>query len=1158
MPIYRYMDSHPFQKSSTPFTYQYPSMETVPSHSMMDPTKSCMPPHDSGRNCWHYGYPMSSYSCCNGGNFFPGCYNFRPSHLPVPPYQHMHCYGGYPHCPEPYYVQYVPPTHYNVEQPRYEFDKNMMRNHHCCGCPNSLCGQNRKEDKCVKIEEEKPENQRKGSLVPFQLGNIQSPIVWIPPDYVGSEKEKEPSETGNVKQEKERQGLNLMDNLESVEQAPKFCSGWPLSDLSRLRSLLPDSAGMGAQNVQNKQQEDRIEELPFPVIWMPAFGREETARKADVHDMDAPARPSNEPSNAGKLVPVNILKKDDATSEGPDVVKTVNQIDIPEMDMNHKTEDAKKNKERRCIPVEAVKDDEERELSRNNLKGRSSSSSPKKSRLPPVCLRVDPLPKKKNGNGSSRSQSSPKSTAVKESSQLDSKINNVTGEPDGEKIIKTVEVKTHQTADGNQVHKEDVSSAGEPLSLPTQPQSQEKSFDKLCKEEEESPSKEYREKDETMTKASPEKAVDEGLEVSSGDLTQEEGKCEKPSLSDVEAAMLIQSAYRGYEVRKWDLLKKMKQLAEVRQMVIEVQNRVKALELAPQDEKERMFVGEMIMRLLLQLDTIQGLHPSIRELRKSLAKELVALQEKLDCMVINKPTEVVPEASMERATEHFEMETHDDIKEEEQQKDVVSIGEIFPKEVNESNSLLGESHGAQPLGGIDDMAGSEGMKAPTDEELRLTADGPGELQEVDDQNTTVSHNEDTSELSSQTLSDQIEGEKVMPSLVGDKRADEAESMAEMEQNVKVMNDAEKNVGEVLRMDMNEESLDHHQYSSVGGHPAGDCSEVHVLNPHSDDQVGAQAGQAPAALDEITISTPYENGQTGDQSASDMELPMREDDIPNKTEADKLEHIEMRIEVSEAEENARDLAAELDSDRTTTEKEGAPHESAALPGEQSNSNDDLNIQNESVTGKHEQETANEVEKVLEDAQHQPIPSSEMDNQPSRACDESAESPEELSQSYHVENIQNETVTEKNEQRTADLNNKMAEGMLLDLFVLDPVPSSKLDNQGNELHAAGEATSIKMGEVSLPASPNGHREMIDKDDLVSDREMDKKLVEENEKMREMVEKLMEAGKEQIAIISKLSGRVKDLEKRLARKKKQRRGCAMSVSKSRHPMLNGRIKA
>ncbi|XP_038875451.1 BAG family molecular chaperone regulator 6 [Benincasa hispida] len=1151
IPIYRYMDSHPFQKSRTPFAYQYPSMETIPSYSMMDPTKSCMPPHDPGHNCWHYGYPMSSYSCCNGGNFFPGCYNFRPSHLPLPPHQRMHCYGGYPPCPEPYYVQYVPSMYYNVEQPRYEFDKNTMRNHHCCGCPNSLCGQNQKDDKCVKIEEEKPDNQRKGSLVPFQLGNSQSPIVWIPPDYMGSEKERELYETGNVKPEKERHGLNLTENLKSVDQAPKSSSGWPLSDLSHLGSLLPDAAGMGAQSVQNKQQDDRKKEFPFPVIWMPAFGREETARKADVHNMDAPARPSDEPSNAGKLVPTNIQKKDDAPSEGPEVVKTVNQINVPEMNMNHKTEDAKKNKERRCIPVEAVKDNEERELLRNNVTGRSSSSSPKKSRLPPVCLRVDPLPKRKNGNSSSR-----KSTAVKESSQLDSKINNVTGEANGEKIIKTVEVKTHETPDGNQVDKEGVSSTGESLSLPTQPRSQEKFFDKNCEEEEESPSKEDREKDETMSKAYPEKAVDEGLEVSSGDLAQEEGKHGKPNLSDVEAAVVIQSAYRGYEVRKWELLKKMKQLAEVRQKVIEVQNHVKALELAPQDEKERMFVGEMIMRLLLKLDTIQGLHPSIREFRKSLAKELVALQEKLDCMVINKPTEVVPEASIEKPTDHFDVETHDDKKEQQQQKDVVSISDIFPNGVNESNSLMGESHGAQPLGGGDDIAGSEGMNSPTDKELRQTGDGPGELQEIDDRNTTVSEaeqlakprehesqNEDPFELSPQNFSNQIDGEEIMPSLMGDKRADEAESGAEMEQNVKVVNDAEKNVAEVLQMDMKEETLDHCQYFSEDGHPAGDSLEVQVLNPNSDDQVEAIAGQTPGALDEITISTPYENGQTGDWSTADTELP--EDDNLNNADADK--HIEMRREASDAEENVHDLAVDLDSDRTPAEKQGAPDESAVLPGEQSNSTEDLNIQNELVTDKDEQQTADEVEKVLKDVQHQPMPSSELDNQASRACDESAELLEELSESFHDENIQNETVTEKN---------KMAEGMLQDPCVLDPRQSSKLDNQANELYAPGEATSIEMGEVSLPESPNARRETMDKHDLLSDREMDKRLVDENEKMREMVGKLMEAGKEQIAIISKLSGRVKDLEKRLARKKKQRRGCGMSMS--RHPMLNGRIKA
>ncbi|KGN45704.1 BAG family molecular chaperone regulator 6 [Cucumis sativus] len=1152
IPMYRYMDSNPFQKSTTPFTYQYPSMETIPSYSMMDPTKSCMPPHDSGRNYWHCGYPMPSYSCCNSGNFLPGCCNFRPSHLPVPPHQHMHCYGGYPPCPEPYYVRYVPPTHYNVEQPRYEFDKSMMRNRHCCGCPNSLCGQNQKGENCVKIEEEKPDSQRKGSLVPFQLGNNQPPIVWIPPDHVGSEKEREPSETGNGKQEKERRGLNLTENLKSLQQAPKLCSGWPLSDLSRLGSFLPDAAGMGDQSVQNKQQEDIKKEFPFPVIWMPAFGREEAARKADVQNLDAPARPSDEPFNAGKLVPTNMLKKDDATSEGPEVVKTVNQINIPEMDMIHKTEDTKKNKERRCIPVEAVKNNEEKEeLSRNNVKGRSSSS-PKKSRLPPVCLRVDPPAKKKNGNGSSRS-SSPQSTAVKGSSQLDSKINNVTGEPDGEKIIKTVEVKTHETPDGNhQVDKESVSSTGEPLSLPTQSKSQEKSADKLCKEEEESHREEYGEKDKAISKASPEKAVDERLEVSSGGSAQEEGKLEKPNLSDNEAAVLIQSAYRGYGVRKWELLKKMKQLVEVRQKVIEVQNRVKALELAPQDEKEQLFVGEMIMRLLLKLDTIQGLHPSIREFRKSLAKELVALEEKLDCMVINKPTEVVPEASIKKPTEHFDVETHDDIKEEQEQKDVVSTGEIFPKGVNESDSLLGESHEAQTLVRVDDMAGFAGMKASTGEELEPTRDGHGKLQEVIDQNTMSEaeqlakprehgcQNEDTSGLSSQYFSNQIEGEEVMPSLMGEKRADEDESGAEMEQNVKLVNDAEENVDEVLQMDMNEETLHHHRYFSEDGHPVRDSLEVHVLSPDSDDQVGAQAGQTPEAIDKITISTPYEK-------AADMELPMREDGNSNKPETDKLEHVEMRRGVSEAEENSHNLAVKLDSDGSPTEKQGAPDESAALPGEQSNSNDDLIIQNELLTDEDRQQT-DEVEKVLED---------EWDNhQARRACDQSAESLGELSESYRNENIKNEMVTNENEQQTADTKNKMAEDVLQDPCVLEHIPSCKLDNQANELHATGEATSIEMGEVSLPALPNAQRETVDKHDLVRDREMDEKLVEENEKMREMVDKLMEAGKEQIAIISKLSGRVKDLEKRLARKKKQRRGCGVSMS--RHHTLNGRIKA
>ncbi|XP_028121463.1 BAG family molecular chaperone regulator 6-like [Camellia sinensis] len=52
-----------------------------------------------------------------------------------------------------------------------------------------------------------------------------------------------------------------------------------------------------------------------------------------------------------------------------------------------------------------------------------------------------------------------------------------------------------------------------------------------------------------------------------------------------------------------------------------------------------------------------------------------------------------------------------------------------------------------------------------------------------------------------------------------------------------------------------------------------------------------------------------------------------------------------------------------------------------------------------------------------------------------------------------------------------------------------------------------------------------------------ESDEKLVEENKKLREIMEKLIETGTEQLTAISDLSSKVKDLEKKLARKKKSR---------------------
>lgn len=86
-------------------------------------------------------------------------------------------------------------------------------------------------------------------------------------------------------------------------------------------------------------------------------------------------------------------------------------------------------------------------------------------------------------------------------------------------------------------------------------------------------------------------------------------------------------------MRKLEPLKKLNQMVEVRQQVAEIRKRIQALESSSdllKNDKERVVIGEIIMRMLLKLDTIQGLHPSLRDIRKALAKDLVTLQEELD------------------------------------------------------------------------------------------------------------------------------------------------------------------------------------------------------------------------------------------------------------------------------------------------------------------------------------------------------------------------------------------------------------------------------------------------------------------------------------------------------------------------------------------------
>lgn len=94
----------------------------------------------------------------------------------------------------------------------------------------------------------------------------------------------------------------------------------------------------------------------------------------------------------------------------------------------------------------------------------------------------------------------------------------------------------------------------------------------------------------------------------------------------------------------------------------------------------------------------------------------------------------------------------------------------------------------------------------------------------------------------------------------------------------------------------------------------------------------------------------------------------------------------------------------------------------------------------------------------------------------------------------------------------------------------------DDRVIEAHfAPGGAEGHVAGGECIPMSPSALSQVSVVSGMGS--ESDQKLLEENEKLREMMEKLIETGREQITAISNLSSRVKDLEKKLARKRKLR---------------------
>jgi hypothetical protein len=95
-----------------------------------------------------------------------------------------------------------------------------------------------------------------------------------------------------------------------------------------------------------------------------------------------------------------------------------------------------------------------------------------------------------------------------------------------------------------------------------------------------------------------------------------------------ESAIKIQKVFRGFLVRK-----SMKKILATKRQVDEIEKRIlmkETVELMRRDQKEKLKINEMLMSLLLKLDSVRGVDSGVGDCREAVIKKAIALQETVD------------------------------------------------------------------------------------------------------------------------------------------------------------------------------------------------------------------------------------------------------------------------------------------------------------------------------------------------------------------------------------------------------------------------------------------------------------------------------------------------------------------------------------------------
>ncbi|KAF7129321.1 hypothetical protein RHSIM_Rhsim10G0141000 [Rhododendron simsii] len=1121
-PIHRCMDSFPHQQNQMPNPqHYYPIFEAIPPPMKVDASRSPSPyetwPYDG-----NYGHSVlvGCHSCCNHHNF-PSYCGFKPPYPYYLPPQQFPYHGGYPSFPEAYPVHYVPLPNYSMGQPRYEFDKNVAGDHHCCGFPNHLCS--RKEDRGVKIEENEPQIEKGtsggtttcSSLVPVDFKNQGYPVVWIPPWYLNGE-----GKNLNPSRLKARDDYpcdtKADENLKPAEKEPNDRNGWFPFDINNFGSL---NHGGDGKKTQKQPNEDK-NQFPFPIFWMPYKPQEDKgdhheANTGRVSDEKSPPnfRPisANFPSCDHNTSQPRASEGDEGGSKSMEKKHTTQKI-IPvkqlEEHVENKTggDDAKAQ----CAIVNEKEESKEKKPSENGTIGQSSSP-PKASKLPPVCLRVDPLPKRKNGNsGGSRSPS-----------------------PPGHKKRKEVEV-----GDGGarQDSGEDGKFWSQPQVVTLPVDSQKEVLTSQSKEERKSGGV-NKPNAETVKKESCDSQLltqeDKGETTAKEEKPKEVKKVERKNLSEAEAAVIIQSAYRGFEVRRWEPLKKMKKIVKVREQVAEIRRCVEAFESSPdisRDKKQKAVIGETIMSLLLELDTIQGIHPSVRDSRKSVAKELVNLQEKLDS-IISKTSQV----SISETAEDLCTNTHQGITVQGEQKEAeVGLGNI-----------IGESNQGNNPGSLEPCRGQVShvkKLTPDSQSVEISDLKLYEKEVCNEPQGNISHAEAVNKLEDGMNTEVLDHGQVtiLENQAGDLELKplakplpfegEADSIEEVKLPFCLGDQSVELLG------ISDQALPVEEFQESGENTTGKSGIIQRGEVEA--PLDAEIGDANLLKKEKEVADVEHRGREEVLELYE-DVTVTQAKLLGQKQGEKISHVVDHVEMSKGEDEVIRVKEGGPLDNTWIEVE--EKRSVQTQGEGSNIDETLNTS-------EQQEPQLEVllaHKEMHDAEG-PRPKEALPELLLSQNEIQGREQKDAGNSWEEKEVPIEVIDECNKEITTG---EEKQGMVEVGYEPEGLKSIHRDDRVVEAHfAPGGAEGHVAGEERIPMSPTAVSQVSVVSGMGS--ESDQKLLEENEKLREMMEKLIETGREQITAISNLSSRVKDLEKKLARKRKLRTRRVRAGSLCRKP--------